>query len=77
MIFEIANWILLYLEASKIYESLRLMSFSIHYEHQSKVMDLLITIFIIAHFIVRLFLLRLSCCTLQQRSTLNRIGLSL
>jgi hypothetical protein len=62
-----ANWIMLYLEASRRYHSLRLMSFSLHYEYHSKLLDMLVTIFIIAHFIVTLFLSRLSCCTLQQK----------
>lgn len=34
------------------YQSFRLMSFSLRYEYQTKVFDLIITIFIIAHFIV-------------------------
>lgn len=42
----------LYREASVRYQCFRLMSFSLRYEYQTKVFDLIMTIFIIAHFIV-------------------------
>jgi len=51
-IIEIVVTYLMYCRASKIYQSLRYMSFSLEYEYQSKVFDLIITLLIIMHFVV-------------------------
>jgi len=44
--------VLLYFEASKLYHSLRLIKFSQTYELHFKVIDLIISLLIIAHFMV-------------------------
>ena len=43
-----------YSKASRLYRSLRLMSYSLHYEYHSKICNLLITLFIILHCVVPL-----------------------
>ena len=50
--------VFLYHKASGRYQSIRLISFSLRYEYQTKVFDLIVTIFIIAHCIVSIPLQR-------------------
>lgn len=64
----------LYREASQRYQSIRLMSFSLRYEYQTKVFDLIVTIFIIAHCIVPLSPYRPSSYMLPQKQTPSQTG---
>lgn len=45
---------LMYRRASNIYSSLKLMNIALVYEYQFKIMDIIVNLIIIAHFIVRL-----------------------
>jgi hypothetical protein len=75
VIVEGAILVFLYHEASRRYQSIRLMSFSLRYEYQTKVFDLVITIFIIAHCIVVLLLLRPSSYSWRPKRALSPTGL--
>jgi hypothetical protein len=63
LIFELIVTIMMYLRASELYASIRLISYSLYYEYHSKICDLIITLFIILNFIVSIALARLSSCS--------------
>jgi hypothetical protein len=63
VIFELIVTIMMYLRASELYVSIRLISYSLYYEYHSKICDLIITLFIILNFIVSIALARLSSCS--------------
>ena len=50
--------IVLYFSARKIYESLRYMNFSLRHEYHTKIFDMIMTIFITAHIIVTISLIK-------------------
>lgn len=59
MIFEVISLVFLYIRASQIYQSFRLMNFALIYEYQIKAFDLIVNLILIAHVIVHTLLDRL------------------
>ena len=63
VIFELIAIYFQYRKVRDLYKSLRLMSYSLHYEYHSKICDLLINLFIILHCVVNTFSFRLLSST--------------
>lgn len=53
VVLEVAAVYLMYSRASRIFESLRFYYFTLQYEYQVKIVDLILKIFIYTHFLVR------------------------